>query len=218
VTERNLDWMTAVLAIFKAGGAYLPIEPHFPADRIARHFPGPVVGSCSRADSTGMLYQAVESLSVVQTLFIELAYEGGYPEGNLGIDVVPGQLAYIYFTSGSTGEPKGAMCEHAGMLNHLFAKIDDLRIGEGDVVAQTRRSASTSRCGNWFPRCWSEGGRCSSSRRQSWTRSASSTRSSTLTSTSFKSCRLTLKFSCPIWSSTPARCWTCGACRPRARR
>src|SRR5437879_672508 len=35
VTERTLDWMAAVLAIFKAGGAYLPIEPHFPADRIA---------------------------------------------------------------------------------------------------------------------------------------------------------------------------------------
>jgi amino acid adenylation domain-containing protein len=138
VTERNLDWMTAVLAVFKAGGAYLPIEPHFPADRIAR--------TLSRAGcrlvltergSTAMLYQAVESLSGVQTLFIELAYEGGYPEGNLGIDVAPHQLAYIYFTSGSTGEPKGAMCEHAGMLNHLFAKIDDLRIGEGDVVAQT---------------------------------------------------------------------------------
>src|SRR5260370_14331022 len=85
-----------------------------------------------------MLYQAIESLSGVQTLFIELAYEGGYPEGNLGIDVAPpDQLAYIYFTSGSTGEPKGAMCEHAGMLNHLFAKIDDLKIGAGDVVAQT---------------------------------------------------------------------------------
>src|SRR5256712_13977083 len=36
VTERNLDWMAAVLGIFKAGGAYLPIEPHFPADRVAR--------------------------------------------------------------------------------------------------------------------------------------------------------------------------------------
>jgi len=138
VTERNLDWMTAVLAIFKAGGAYLPIEPHFPADRIAR--------TLSRAGcrlvltergSTAMLYQAVESLSGVQTLFIELAYEGGYPEGNLGIDVAPDQLAYVYFTSGSTGEPKGAMCEHAGMLNHLFAKIEDLKIGAGDVVAQT---------------------------------------------------------------------------------
>src|SRR5216117_1756004 len=36
VTERNLDWMAAVLAIFKAGGVYLPIEPHFPADRFDR--------------------------------------------------------------------------------------------------------------------------------------------------------------------------------------
>ena len=35
VAERNLDWMAAVLAIFKAGGVYLPIEPHFPAERIA---------------------------------------------------------------------------------------------------------------------------------------------------------------------------------------
>src|SRR5213076_3199239 len=61
----------------------------------------------------------------------------GHPDGDLGVDVAPDQLAYIYFTSGSTGEPKGAMCEHAGLLNHLFAKIDDLRIGEGDVVAQT---------------------------------------------------------------------------------
>ena len=47
------------------------------------------------------------------------------------------QLAYIYFTSGSTGEPKGAMCEHAGMLNHLYAKLDDLEIADGLVVAQT---------------------------------------------------------------------------------
>src|SRR6266436_487234 len=60
VTERNLDWIAAMLAIFKAGGAYLPIEPHFPADRIAR--------TLSRAGcrlvltergSTAMLYEAV---------------------------------------------------------------------------------------------------------------------------------------------------------------
>jgi len=138
VTERNLDWMAAVLAIFKAGGAYLPIEPHFPADRIAR--------TLSRADcrlvltergSTATLDQALASLSGVETLYIDTAYEEGYLQGDLGIDVAPGQLAYIYFTSGSTGEPKGAMCEHAGLLNHLFAKIDDLKVGPGDVVAQT---------------------------------------------------------------------------------
>jgi len=138
VTERNMDWMTAVLAIFKAGGAYLPIEPHFPAYRISR--------TLSRAGcrfvlteraSTAMLDEALKSSSGVETLFIDSAYEEGYPQDDLGIDVAPDQLAYIYFTSGSTGEPKGAMCEHAGLLNHLFAKIDDLRIGEGDVVAQT---------------------------------------------------------------------------------
>jgi amino acid adenylation domain-containing protein len=138
VTERNLDWMAAVLAIFKAGGAYLPIEPHFPADRIAR--------TLSRAGcrlvltergSTTMLDQAIDSLSGVQTLFIDALYEEAHSGGDPGVAVAPDQLAYIYFTSGSTGEPKGAMCEHAGMLNHLFAKIDDLRIGQGDVVAQT---------------------------------------------------------------------------------
>src|SRR5437899_2665306 len=138
VTERNLDWMAAVLAIFKAGGAYLPIEPHFPADRIAR--------TLSRAGcrlvltergSTAMLEQALASLSGIEQVFIDAAYEEGHPDGNLGIPVAPGQLAYIYFTSGSTGEPKGAMCEHAGMLNHICAKIDDLKIGERVVVAQT---------------------------------------------------------------------------------
>src|SRR5881296_999373 len=87
-------------------------------------------------DRTAMLDPALESLSGVQKLFIDAALKEGQCSGDLGILVALDQLAYIYFTSGSTGEPKGAMCEHAGMLNHLFAKIDDLKIGEGDVVAQ----------------------------------------------------------------------------------
>jgi amino acid adenylation domain-containing protein len=138
VTERNLDWLTAVLAVFKAGGAYLPIEPNFPAERIGK--------SLSRAGArlvltergrTVTLDQTPESLSGVQKLLIDAALEEGHPDKDLGIAVSPDQLAYIYFTSGSTGEPKGAMCEHAGLLNHLFAKIDDLQIGAGTVVAQT---------------------------------------------------------------------------------
>jgi amino acid adenylation domain-containing protein len=138
VTERNLDWATAVLAIFKAGGAYLPFELHFPADRIATML--------SRAGcrlvltervSTAILDRALESLPGVETLFIDAAYAEGHPESDLGVNVSRRQLSYIYFTSGSTGEPKGAMCEHAGMLNHLFAKIDDLSIGVRDTVAQT---------------------------------------------------------------------------------
>ncbi len=138
VTERNLDWMASVLAIFKAGGAYLPIEPHFPADRIAT--------TLSRAgcalvltepDSTATLDEALQSLSGVDRLLIETAYAEQVSGADLHVPVTPDQLAYIYFTSGSTGQPKGAMCEQAGMLNHLLAKVDDLELGEGQVVAQT---------------------------------------------------------------------------------
>jgi amino acid adenylation domain-containing protein len=73
----------------------------------------------------------------VERVLVDAAYEEGDGAGDLGVAVAPDQLAYIYFTSGSTGEPKGAMCEHAGMLNHLYAKLDDLEIGEGQAVAQT---------------------------------------------------------------------------------
>ena len=138
VTERNLDWMAAVLAIFKAGGVYLPIEPRFPADRIAV--------TLSRAGcelvltepgSTATLDAALSSQPGIQALLAGAAYQENHADNDLGIEVGPDQLAYIYFTSGSTGEPKGAMCEHAGMLNHLYAKIDDLQVDAGQVVAQT---------------------------------------------------------------------------------
>ncbi|GCD33108.1 amino acid adenylation protein [Streptomyces chrestomyceticus JCM 4735] len=138
VTERNLDWTAAVLAVLKAGGVYLPIEPHFPADRIAKIL---ARSGCALVltehGSTATLDQALKDLPEVRCLTVGTAYAEEHADGGLGVTVTAGQLAYIYFTSGSTGEPKGAMCEHAGLLNHLFAKIDDLEIGPGRTVAQT---------------------------------------------------------------------------------
>ncbi|MFE0351335.1 non-ribosomal peptide synthetase [Streptomyces griseoluteus] len=138
VTERNLDWLAATLAVFKAGGAYLPIEPHFPPGRIATTLSR---AGCrlvlTESGSTGTLDEALSDVPGAERLLVGDAYTEGHAEDDLGVAVEPGQLAYIYFTSGSTGEPKGAMCEHAGMLNHLFAKIDDLGVDEGGVVAQT---------------------------------------------------------------------------------
>ncbi|MFG2973204.1 amino acid adenylation domain-containing protein [Streptomyces sp. NPDC048331] len=139
--ERNLDWLAATLAVFKAGGTYLPVEPHLPAERIeamlARAGCGLVVTQPASTAAGTPLRQALASRPAVRTLCVDTAYDQERSGVDLGIDVTPDQLAYIYFTSGSTGEPKGAMCEHQGMLNHLYAKIDDLRIGEGQVVAQT---------------------------------------------------------------------------------
>ena len=82
VLERNLDWMAAVLAVFKAGGVYLPIEPHFPADRIATML--------SRAEcklvltesaSTATLKAALDKLSGVQMLFVDAAYQEDHSRG-----------------------------------------------------------------------------------------------------------------------------------------
>ncbi|MFG3014416.1 amino acid adenylation domain-containing protein [Streptomyces cinerochromogenes] len=138
VTERTLDWLAATLAVFKAGGVYLPVEPHFPAGRIAATLSR---AGCrlvlTESGSTRTLDEALAAVPGAEKLLVETAYAEPHDDGDLGVRVDAGQLAYIYFTSGSTGEPKGAMCEHAGLLNHLHAKIDDLGIGEGSVVAQT---------------------------------------------------------------------------------
>ena len=138
VAERDLEWMAAVIGILKAGGAYLPIEPHFPADRIARTLTragAHVV--VTESGSTTTLDEALEGMPAVTKLLFEDIEAEGHPTDDPGLVIRPDQLAYVYFTSGSTGEPKGAMCEHAGMVNHLYAKIEDLGIGPGDVVAQS---------------------------------------------------------------------------------
>lgn len=138
VTERNSDWLVAVLAVLKAGGVYLPIEPSFPAARIAAMLTRADCGLVlTEPGSTTTLDRAVDTLRGVRTSFIGTLREESHEESDPGVRVGPDDLAYVIFTSGSTGEPKGAMVEHAGMLNHLFAKIEDLGIEEDDVVAQT---------------------------------------------------------------------------------
>ncbi|MGW1722009.1 non-ribosomal peptide synthetase [Streptomyces sp. NPDC002306] len=135
VMERDLEWMAAVLGVLKAGGVYLPVEPHFPAERIT--------AVLSRADCRLVVSERGSTVTLdkaavdAPTLLVDTAWAEGHADTALGVDVSAGQLAYIYFTSGSTGEPKGAMCEHAGFLNHILAKVDDLGIGPGTTVAQT---------------------------------------------------------------------------------
>ncbi|WAP56741.1 non-ribosomal peptide synthetase [Streptomyces sp. S465] len=136
VTERNLHWMAAVIGVFKAGAAYLPIEPQAPADRMARTL---VRADCrlvlTEPGGPGHLQQAAPE--GLELLTVQDAWAEGRPDTDPGLVIGPDRLAYLYFTSGSTGEPKGAMCEHAGFVNHLYAKIDDQSIGAGQVVAQT---------------------------------------------------------------------------------
>ncbi|WP_432092056.1 non-ribosomal peptide synthetase [Streptomyces sp. NRRL F-5630] len=137
VTARHAHWPAAVLAVFKAGGCYLPLEPEFPASRIARTL---IRGACRwvLADpDVPSLDEALSGRDTVRRMDVREVARGDGPTQDPGVAVAGDQLAYVYFTSGSTGEPKGAMCEHDGFLNHLYAKIEDLGVQEGDTVGQT---------------------------------------------------------------------------------
>ncbi|MFJ4914538.1 amino acid adenylation domain-containing protein [Streptomyces sp. NPDC088726] len=141
VMERGLEWAAATLGVLKAGGCYLPVQPDFPAARIAAQLD---TADCRFVLGTGEHPDAAASGSARRTLDAASLCGGGASgaagadtAGNPGLALAPGQLAYIYFTSGSTGTPKGVMCEHAGLLNHLLMKVEDLDIGAGETVAQT---------------------------------------------------------------------------------
>lgn len=137
-TERDLHWAAGVLGVLKAGAVYLPVDPRHPGRRISAMLSR---ADCSyvltEPDSTTQLDRALASLPGTRRLLVPDITDRATDGTDLGLDIPAGRLAYVFFTSGSTGEPKGAMCEHAGLLNHLYAKIDDLGIGEGTVVAQT---------------------------------------------------------------------------------
>jgi amino acid adenylation domain-containing protein len=143
ITERTPDWAAAILGVFKAGGIYLPVDPTYPAERIAVMLGQSgawAVVSPPAADSEP-LRDALARVAAAGHATPRLVPIAGDPDGadhdgNPTVTVDADQAAYIYFTSGSTGRPKGALLEHAGMLNHLLAKIATLELRPDSVVVQ----------------------------------------------------------------------------------
>ncbi len=138
--ERGLPWMAAVIAVLKAGAVYLPIEPALPPHRIAAMLARSgcrfvLADASARANLDAAVCSSAPDPAPT-VLALDAAIVGEHCDRDPAVPISADQLAYIYFTSGSTGEPKGAMCEHAGLLNHLLAKVEDLGIDPDQVVAQ----------------------------------------------------------------------------------
>ncbi|MEX3107514.1 MULTISPECIES: amino acid adenylation domain-containing protein [unclassified Streptomyces] len=139
VMDRTLDWAATLLGVLKAGGTYLPVRPDFPAQRVATQLQRSDCRLVVAEQPARDLVRATdpEGQHARTTLFAEDLLHGDDDPGSPNTRIAPGQSAYVYFTSGSTGAPKGAQCEHAGMINHLYAKIDSVGLRAGDVVTQT---------------------------------------------------------------------------------
>lgn len=115
---RNADLLVALLAIQKAGGAYLPIDPEQPAfrnDFILQHAEPVLLLTCEETE--GEAGQAARVISV-EAIARDVAQ---LPAENLSLGFHPQQLAYTLYTSGSTGKPKGVQIDRRAFVNFLHA-------------------------------------------------------------------------------------------------
>lgn len=128
--KRSLDLLVALLAIQKAGAAYLPLDPAFPQDRL--NFMLTNSGAAVLLSDNGVSSGASQNISVVDPAALDLA---GFEDGDLGKRIAPDTVAYILYTSGSTGEPNGVVIDHAALSNFLGSMRIEPGISSRDVLA-----------------------------------------------------------------------------------
>ncbi|MEU8530895.1 amino acid adenylation domain-containing protein, partial [Streptomyces sp. NPDC048629] len=130
--------VVAIVGVWQAGGAYLPLDPEYPADRLEFMLADAgvqvLVGERSAAD--GLPVDAVD----VRTVWLDdpavLKVLGGLPSSAPEVRTVADQLAYVIYTSGSTGRPKGVQVAHGGVVNLALALRSALGVEPGARVLQ----------------------------------------------------------------------------------
>ena len=119
--ERSLELVVGILGIMKAGAAYVPLDPHYPADRLAFMLADtamPLVLTQSHLQSAICNLKSEIELLCLDADWPRIAQES---TANPISEVRPQHLAYVIYTSGSTGQPKGALLEHRGLGNFALA-------------------------------------------------------------------------------------------------
>lgn len=117
------EWMViGIFAIIKTGGAYVPIDPHYPEQRKA---------FIKRDASLKVILDDAELVN-----FNKAQNENAYLTTNPKVQLTPSNLIYVIYTSGSTGNPKGCMLEHRGLVNRLTWMQKSYSLSEKDCVLQ----------------------------------------------------------------------------------
>ncbi|MFZ0417791.1 MAG: amino acid adenylation domain-containing protein [Candidatus Sulfotelmatobacter sp.] len=132
--KRSLELPVAFLAILKAGGACVPLDPDYPKDRLTH------ILEDSRAPVLITQRAQHSALGDVQAdvLYLDADWKilSGQSRENLPPVTKPENLAYLIYTSGSTGKPRGVLLTHRGLVNHGVASIDLYGIERCDRVLQ----------------------------------------------------------------------------------
>jgi amino acid adenylation domain-containing protein/non-ribosomal peptide synthase protein (TIGR01720 family) len=134
--ERSAQLVIALLAAMKAGGAYLPLDPGYPAERLGYMLedakPAVVLVGKAEHEKLAALQGAARLVCVEK----EDEAIGREPREAVASGVQEENLAYVIYTSGSTGRPKGVMNVHRGLLNRLQWMQEAYRLKQQDRVLQ----------------------------------------------------------------------------------
>ena len=136
--ERSADLVVALLAVLKAGAAYLPVDPAYPDERIAYLLDDArpvcvVTTSTLRAPGRGADVVVLDDPDVAADLQARPVTDISRAER--GVSLLPAHPAYAIYTSGSTGRPKGVLVAHESVVR-LVCRANYIEVGAGDVVSQ----------------------------------------------------------------------------------
>ncbi|MBR0962440.1 non-ribosomal peptide synthetase, partial [Bradyrhizobium japonicum] len=134
--ERSVALIVGVLAVLKAGGAYLPLDPDYPSDRLLHML---------RDSGRALVLTQERLLSHLAPVIADAGAEawtidgeGGAhietPAGNPDAALHPDSLAYVMYTSGSTGVPKGVACSHRALAARLGWMQAEYRLDPGETL------------------------------------------------------------------------------------
>ena len=141
LAERSLEMVVALVAILKAGGAYLPLDPDYPAKRLALMVEDSAAALVLSQPHLRTRLEGTALDSLAEERWLELPAKVGHEEasasalpGEASID--PRQPAYVIYTSGSTGRPKGVVISHQAIVNRLLWMQESYPLDSSDTVLQ----------------------------------------------------------------------------------
>ncbi|MBR1212271.1 non-ribosomal peptide synthetase [Bradyrhizobium sp. JYMT SZCCT0180] len=151
--ERGVAMMVALLAVLKAGGAYLPLDPDYPPERLSHMLRDSGAGLV--LTQTTLLEQfapVLKETGAEAWLLDEVDSGDGGDAGNLDLAIHPESLAYVIYTSGSTGMPKGVMVRHDAVTNFLATMAEQPGMTPQDrVLGLTSLSFDIAVLELWLP-------------------------------------------------------------------
>jgi aspartate racemase len=119
--EPTLDFAVAVLAVLKAGGACVPLDPKYPAERLAYMLED--VRAKVVITEKGLLPDAIPAGCEVLAVSEKTEELSQQPQTKPQSGATPRDIAYVIYTSGSTGKPRGVMLAHAGLVNYFTSML-----------------------------------------------------------------------------------------------